>query len=44
MATEQHTFDSSLGTLIAGIAGSLVSLRFVQGTLLERVTMAGDHC
>lgn len=41
MAAEQHTFDLSLGNLIAGIAGAFVSLRFVQGTLLERVTMAG---
>ena len=40
MPAEQHTLDLSLGNLVAGIAGAFVSLRFVQGTLPERLTMA----
>ena len=40
MATETHA-DLSIGNLLAGIAGAFVSLRFVQGTLLERFAMAG---
>lgn len=40
MATEPHHFDISIGNLVAGICGSFVSLRFMQGTLTERGTMA----
>lgn len=32
--------DFSLFKLAAGLAGAVVSLRFVQGTYLERLTMA----
>lgn len=32
--------DLSVAKLLAGIAGSVVSLRFVQGTMVERVLMA----
>ena len=37
MATEP---DFSLVKLAAGVAGAVVSLRFVQGTFFERLTMA----
>lgn len=40
MAAEQHTLDVSLANLVAGVCGAFVSLRFVQGTAIERVTMA----
>lgn len=38
------TADFSLAKLIAGLAGSLVSLRFVQGTFSERIAMAVGGC
>lgn len=31
--------DFNLAKLVAGVAGSVVSLRFVQGTILERALM-----
>ena len=34
-----QTPDFSLAKLLAGLAGSVVSLRFVQGTLVERMFM-----
>lgn len=41
MAADQHSFDISITNLVAGVAGAFVSLRFVQGTMPERLTMAG---
>ena len=35
-----NTPDGHIFKLIAGVAGSVVSLRFVQGSLFERVIMA----
>jgi len=36
--------DFSAAKLIAGLAGSVVSLRFVKGTIAERMTMAIGGC
>ena len=35
----EQTSDVLLGKLLAGICGSVVSLRFVQGTITERIFM-----
>ncbi len=40
MATDTSSIDLSFGNLIAGVCGAFVSLRFVQGTLPERFSMA----
>lgn len=40
MQETSQTMDPSVSKLIAGVAGAFVSLRFVQGSLLERGTMA----
>ena len=40
MAADSTTLDFSVGNLIAGVCGAFVSLRFVQGTLPERFSMA----
>lgn len=40
MAAETSLADVSIGKLIAGILGAFVSLRFVQGSTTERLTMA----
>lgn len=35
-----HLGELSIAKLLAGIAGSFVSLRFMAGTLLQRMTLA----
>lgn len=40
MADAPHSIDPSLSKIIAGVAGAFVSLRFVQGSALERASMA----
>jgi hypothetical protein len=39
MSDSQHFYDGPISKLIVGLAGSVVSMKFVQGTWVERLLM-----